>query len=420
MGVAGLGALLQTSDVSGAQPHKVLGIPPNPLEQLQMLHQLTEKLSSELAALSPESEIESQLRVEKEEEEILERGGSSDCSGGSLELQEALRDSCRDQSNLDSDGSCELMRVHSNLPLPEAKEEHKVIGLPYGGESVLLMSERWRKLCIDLYNKKKGMFNISKVPDIYDSAKYDIVHNSHMGLSNLDELFTVAKSLADGATWSWEESLKTAKTPGGTELGERGEATATEDEKATEDDETKKKEEEDDTSDDEENDTDVRSPYRHVRSRLYFTSESHIHSLINVLRFAHLDSEHSATEKSIVSDDAHNYLDLMERDYLTHIVIRMYEDMEKDIGSPERFRLELLCSPGAHHRMKSQKDKSSSASVSGPPVMPFIRMQHVSGIDPEMFLTHAKFDSMLSKYGSKEKPQIPQEKPEIVRHSGSM
>jgi hypothetical protein len=33
---------------------------------------------------------------------------------------------------------------------------------------------------------------------------------------------------------------------------------------------------------------DVRSPYRHVRSRLYFTSESHIHSLVNTLRYSYL------------------------------------------------------------------------------------------------------------------------------------
>lgn len=33
---------------------------------------------------------------------------------------------------------------------------------------------------------------------------------------------------------------------------------------------------------------DINSPLRHVRTRIYFTSESHMHSLINVLRFAHL------------------------------------------------------------------------------------------------------------------------------------
>jgi hypothetical protein len=30
--------------------------------------------------------------------------------------------------------------------------------------------------------------------------------------------------------------------------------------------------------------SDINSPLRHVRTRIYFTSESHIHSLINVLR----------------------------------------------------------------------------------------------------------------------------------------
>ena len=34
--------------------------------------------------------------------------------------------------------------------------------------------------------------------------------------------------------------------------------------------------------------TDINSPLRHVRTRIYFTSESHVHSLINVLRYSHL------------------------------------------------------------------------------------------------------------------------------------
>ena len=33
---------------------------------------------------------------------------------------------------------------------------------------------------------------------------------------------------------------------------------------------------------------DINSPLRHVRTRIYFTSESHMHSLINVLRYSHL------------------------------------------------------------------------------------------------------------------------------------
>jgi inositol hexakisphosphate/diphosphoinositol-pentakisphosphate kinase len=35
------------------------------------------------------------------------------------------------------------------------------------------------------YSEKKQQFDISKVPDIYDSAKYDAIHNSHLQLSSL-------------------------------------------------------------------------------------------------------------------------------------------------------------------------------------------------------------------------------------------
>lgn len=40
--------------------------------------------------------------------------------------------------------------------------------------------------------------------------------------------------------------------------------------------------------------SDINSPLRHVRTRIYFTSESHIHSLINVLRYCHLPYPHAS------------------------------------------------------------------------------------------------------------------------------
>ena len=42
--------------------------------------------------------------------------------------------------------------------------------------------------------------------------------------------------------------------------------------------------------------TDINSPLRHVRTRIYFTSESHVHSLINVLRFSHLAGESTSSQ----------------------------------------------------------------------------------------------------------------------------
>jgi inositol hexakisphosphate/diphosphoinositol-pentakisphosphate kinase len=49
---------------------------------------------------------------------------------------------------------------------------------------------RRRKLLKAFYSEKKGQFDISKVPDIYDSAKYDAIHNSHLGL-HLKPLYMV-------------------------------------------------------------------------------------------------------------------------------------------------------------------------------------------------------------------------------------
>jgi hypothetical protein len=66
---------------------------------------------------------------------------------------------------------------------------------------------------------------------------------------------------------------------------------------------------------------DINSPLRHVRTRIYFTSESHIHSLVNILRFSQLNGQ------SLVSEEAQAMLDnTTEFDYLTQIVFRMYEN----------------------------------------------------------------------------------------------
>lgn len=56
---------------------------------------------------------------------------------------------------------------------------------------LLLMFDRWRKLLKAFFNEKKHAFDISKVPDIYDSAKYDAIHNAHLG-PPLKEVFDVS------------------------------------------------------------------------------------------------------------------------------------------------------------------------------------------------------------------------------------
>ena len=54
------------------------------------------------------------------------------------------------------------------------------------------------KLEKDFYNAQKNKFNISKVPDIYDSIKYDLLHNKKiLQFPNDEDLYVCSKALAD-------------------------------------------------------------------------------------------------------------------------------------------------------------------------------------------------------------------------------
>jgi len=68
----------------------------------------------------------------------------------------------------------------------------------YHDESWELMLRRWSKLEKDFFNKKLGKFEISKIPDIYDSVKYDLMHNRNiLNFENAYNLYTCTKALAD-------------------------------------------------------------------------------------------------------------------------------------------------------------------------------------------------------------------------------
>ena len=55
-----------------------------------------------------------------------------------------------------------------------------------------IMCSRWAKLIKDFYRPKKGTFDTTKVPDLYDNALYDMVHNRHLQLGSLPGVFAAA------------------------------------------------------------------------------------------------------------------------------------------------------------------------------------------------------------------------------------
>ncbi|XP_059905800.1 inositol hexakisphosphate and diphosphoinositol-pentakisphosphate kinase 2 isoform X16 [Gadus macrocephalus] len=206
----------------------------------------------------------------------------------------------------------------------------------YHSETLELMLRRWSKLEKD-FRMKNGRYNISKIPDIYDCIKYDVQHNSSLKLDHMMEIYHRSKALADivipqeyGITE--EEKLDIAKgycTPLIRKIKS--------DLQRTQDDDTVNKLHP-------EYSRGVMSPERHVRTRLYFTSESHVHSLLSILHYGPLCDEAKDDQWKTAMD----YLKVVsELNYMTQIVIMLYEDPNKDPSSEERFHVELHFSPGA-------------------------------------------------------------------------
>ncbi|XP_075714218.1 inositol hexakisphosphate and diphosphoinositol-pentakisphosphate kinase 1 isoform X5 [Rhinoderma darwinii] len=205
----------------------------------------------------------------------------------------------------------------------------------YHSETLELMLQRWTKLERD-FRMKSGRYDISKIPDIYDCVKYDVQHNRSLNMEGTDELFKLSKSLADVIIpqeygINKEEKLEIAV---GYCLPLINKILL--DLQRTHEDESVNKLHPLYSRG-------VLSPGRHVRTRLYFTSESHVHSLLSIFRYGGLLDESNDQQWKRAMD----YLSAVsELNYMTQIVIMLYEDNNKDPSSEERFHVELHFSPG--------------------------------------------------------------------------
>ncbi|XP_049754229.1 inositol hexakisphosphate and diphosphoinositol-pentakisphosphate kinase 1 isoform X12 [Elephas maximus indicus] len=220
--------------------------------------------------------------------------------------------------------------------IQERMQDPKSVDLQlYHSETLELMLQRWSKLERD-FRQKSGRYDISKIPDIYDCVKYDVQHNASLGLQGTAELLRLSKALADVVIpqeygISREEKLEIAV---GFCLPLLRKILL--DLQRTHEDESVNKLHPLYSRG-------VLSPGRHVRTRLYFTSESHVHSLLSVFRYGGLLDE----TQDVQWQRALAYLSaISELNYMTQIVIMLYEDNTRDPLSEERFHVELHFSPG--------------------------------------------------------------------------
>lgn len=201
----------------------------------------------------------------------------------------------------------------------------------YDNEGIILIRRRWKKLENDLYNQKKSKFDLSKIPDIYDCAKFDLIHNKELCVSpKIKSLFNLSKQMADviipqeyGITHKekMECGIKIChfllqkialdlQSAINSEINPTLLNGMTQEQTYSLDRQYINKEE-------------IGEEYcqKKLRTRLYFTSESHIHGFINSLRYCDLNCM-----ESCLSEEGKKYIEeCTENDYLTHIVIKLYK-----------------------------------------------------------------------------------------------
>lgn len=214
-------------------------------------------------------------------------------------------------------------------------------------ENLKFVYTRWHRLKGDYYDAKKKKFDISKIPDIYDSSLYDVLHNLPLQLKHLPDLHQRAQALAKFMVPLEYGITKPQKSLIGTAITNRLLRKIYGDLHKEVDDNDESEYKLDHLA---VNDSDIRQIDRRVHTRLYFTSESHIISLLNVLRWGHI-RDGQPEGLPLLSPEAAALFDTISADgmaFLTHLVLTVHESSEYPEHSFERFRIRILFSPGAN------------------------------------------------------------------------
>jgi len=235
------------------------------------------------------------------------------------------------------------------------KEEEGLSGIKlYKGETLLELTERWRLLYKKLWDDDKEDYDLTKIPDVHDNVRFDMLHNPHLGLTKtLVKLYHLAKLMADTVVPQEYGISIQDKREVGTKMCRRLIEKIKYDLIIAKTDNQVDMRYMIDLS--HSADLAINTLGRRIRTRLYFTSESHLHTLLNVLRF----TEKQSDLESPLDENARKMIKATpELCYLTQIVLRLFEDPLKDIDDPKRFRVEIGFSAGATSTPLHMSEKS--------------------------------------------------------------
>ena len=274
----------------------------------------------------------------------------------------------------------------NNIPIKEnmkkmeniRKDSINEIDFDCQDENIVLIYKRYVKLKNDFFNSKKNKFDVSKIPDIYDNIKYDLIHNKELMNESAYKLFDEISLLANfvmpfeyGITREEKiniglKIIKPLLNKIRSDLIDINSGSYSKEDKNWSGlDATKM------------NENEIKTPERHVKSRFYFTCASHMYALINIIGYGY---------NSILTNNKKSFDQLkkiFDFDYCSHIIFRLFEDLNADLQNPKRFRLEIIMSPGSNNNPKGANE------------------EHLINIDPWIFLNKKLNLKQMKKFLSK-------------------
>ena len=271
-----------------------------------------------------------------------------------------------------------LSEKDTSIKDKEAKPAKGKLIMDCEEENIILIYKRYFKLQNDFYNTKTGKYDISKIPDIYDNIKYDIIHNKALigeTTSKLLKVYELINHLADfvmpleygikiqekldigikfiqplvGKIYSdlfSELFPKKNQQINSFNFSYQNLQNLESQEKTYFGLDKEKLEE-----------GVIKSSWRHVKTRFYFTSQSHLYSLLNTLIYS-MNSFLVDNSKGI-----NPIWSVFDLDYCSNIIFRLFENYNVDEKAEGRFRIEIRVCSGAQKNLELDENVEHMCKV---------------------------------------------------------